>query len=371
MAPQPGGGGPREPHTRAGLALERNEVIALFNLLERLAAGVEVVRDLSLRLRCVRAAARGSAAACCPPRLAAGGCRGAGGARPVAALAVQPCRDAKSAASPLSVLTPPAPCPLPRAHTLPAAPAATAARTRAGWARSRTSRRAGRCRRSCGRGRADQLAAAPRRPARGARTARRVLGRPPPPKRTPYSLTLPSFFPSIACFLPARDLPLMMPPAIDRLFVCLSAFVDARRQSRAESMHLQGSAEREHSVARSAPASWPGAGQVPGCDAVLVAASSLNPVLHLHLHPHLSPAGRVRRQRGGGQGGGCVWPGGQAGARICRGGWQQGRSARPAGGAGRVTPTPCSRRHAAAAVRPMRPAAAPPPPSFATVCAHL
>lgn len=32
--------------------LERNEVIALFNTLERLAAGVEVVRDLSLQLRC-------------------------------------------------------------------------------------------------------------------------------------------------------------------------------------------------------------------------------------------------------------------------------------------------------------------------------
>ena len=35
----------------AGLQLERNEVIALFNTLERLAAGVEVVRDLSLQLR--------------------------------------------------------------------------------------------------------------------------------------------------------------------------------------------------------------------------------------------------------------------------------------------------------------------------------
>lgn len=31
--------------------LERNEVISLFNLLERLAAGVEVVRTLSLQLR--------------------------------------------------------------------------------------------------------------------------------------------------------------------------------------------------------------------------------------------------------------------------------------------------------------------------------
>jgi hypothetical protein len=39
----------------AGLQLERNEVIALFNLLERLAAGVEVVRDLSLQLRCAGA----------------------------------------------------------------------------------------------------------------------------------------------------------------------------------------------------------------------------------------------------------------------------------------------------------------------------
>ena len=38
----------------SGLVLERNEVIALFNTLERLAAGVEVVRDLSLQLsRCV------------------------------------------------------------------------------------------------------------------------------------------------------------------------------------------------------------------------------------------------------------------------------------------------------------------------------
>ncbi|EFN52155.1 hypothetical protein CHLNCDRAFT_26991, partial [Chlorella variabilis] len=37
-----------------GLVLERNEVISLFNTLERLAAGVEVVRDLSLQLsRCV------------------------------------------------------------------------------------------------------------------------------------------------------------------------------------------------------------------------------------------------------------------------------------------------------------------------------
>lgn len=34
-----------------GLVLERNEVIALFNTLERLAAAVEVVRDLSLQLR--------------------------------------------------------------------------------------------------------------------------------------------------------------------------------------------------------------------------------------------------------------------------------------------------------------------------------
>lgn len=34
----------------AGLVLERNEVISLFNTLERLAAGVEVVRDLSLQL---------------------------------------------------------------------------------------------------------------------------------------------------------------------------------------------------------------------------------------------------------------------------------------------------------------------------------
>ena len=42
----------------AGLQLERNEVIALFNLLERLAAGVEVVRDLSLQLRCVGGAGR-------------------------------------------------------------------------------------------------------------------------------------------------------------------------------------------------------------------------------------------------------------------------------------------------------------------------
>lgn len=35
----------------SGLVLERNEVIALFNTLERLAAGVEVVRALSLQLR--------------------------------------------------------------------------------------------------------------------------------------------------------------------------------------------------------------------------------------------------------------------------------------------------------------------------------
>ena len=35
----------------AGMVLERNEVIALFNTLERLAAAVEVVRDLSLQLR--------------------------------------------------------------------------------------------------------------------------------------------------------------------------------------------------------------------------------------------------------------------------------------------------------------------------------